>query len=72
MTYRERVKIEHPWAISQTAPGGVILCPDNFGYEMTTACQCGQTVGACNICWGRQAPPRKVKPRRKAHEKANG
>lgn len=72
MTYRERVAIEHPEAISTSAPEGVVGCPYHYGYEtLQTSCRCGQ-VGACTICWGRQAPPRKVKPRRKEHEKANG
>lgn len=76
MTYRERVAIEHPEAIKPIVPGGVIGCPHNYGYETKqtalTACRFGEVGGACAACWGRQAPPRKVKPRRKEHEKANG
>lgn len=76
MTYRERAKIEHPEAISPIVPGGVIGCPHNYGYETPrssqSACRLGEVVGACTVCWGRQAPPRKVKPRRKEHEKTNG
>lgn len=76
MTYRERVAIEHPEAVKPIVPGGVIGCPYNYGYETwqaaKTTCRLGSVVGACTVCWGRQAPPRKVKPRRKEHEKANG
>lgn len=71
MTYRGRVAIEHPEAVNRYAIGGVIGCPSAYNYENERKCSpLGEKE--CANCWNRNAPPRKVKPRRKEHEKANG
>ena len=65
MTYRERVTIEHPEAVSHDWGGGVAGCPRFYGYEDTCPCTAGSQLEECTHCWDREAPPRKVKPRRK-------
>lgn len=66
MTYRERYLWEHPGTkfdfISANCPEPKETeCP--FAYDNDRDCV---------DCWNRVAPPRKVKPRRKEHEKTNG
>ena len=51
MTYREKVAIEHPEAISDAALGGVKDCPLDYGYEGDYDCD-----GDCAECWNREIP----------------
>lgn len=78
MTYKDRIAFEHPEAIYPLAPSGVLGCPHDYGFEDLPSCgmktkppRMTYRRNECAFCWGQEAPPRKVKPRRKEHEKAN-
>lgn len=72
MTFRERIAIEHPEKLMDSAMGGVFSCPFAYNYEGVPSRGCGiLSHEKCKNCWDREAPPRKVKPRRKEHEKAD-
>lgn len=67
MTYIERYLREHP---AHTRGDFVSAhCPDLNEKECPLL---NRPDLDCYDCWDREAPPRKVKPRRKEHEKANG
>ena len=70
MTYRERIAIEHPEEINPYCEGGVRGCPGMVypGAPSSESCPCPYheiTNAGCTACWDRQAPPRKVKVRKK-------
>lgn len=54
MTYREKLKIEHPDAINPESDDGCEGCPHNYGY-----CEFDRDVCAgstCAECWDREIP----------------
>lgn len=61
MTYREKLKLEHPDAVSPAAMGGCIGCPKHYGYgpesSGNTWCHfrrqstAGGDEDACATCW---------------------
>lgn len=53
MTCREKLKIEHPDMISDTAWGGCVSCPSEYGY-LPNPEYCGD--GECFSCWDREIP----------------
>lgn len=53
MTYREKLKMEHPEKVNPGAIGGCLGCPYDYGYEASK--QCEQLRG-CNSCWNRVIP----------------
>ena len=78
MTYRERIAIQHPECVDQRFAGGVNGCPGNYwegeilakfhecgGYKRMTKKDFSGIHDECRACWDREAPPRKVKVRKK-------
>lgn len=65
MTYRDRIAFEHPENLIKTSMGGVFGCPSDYGYELQSYCYGNPNYLKCAECWDREAPPRKVKVRRK-------
>lgn len=57
MTYREKIAIEHPDAIDSKKWGGVIGCPDDYGYQIDPSiCRDWATSlnERCRKCWDRK------------------
>ena len=52
MTCREKLKINHPSAISENAPGGCVGCPYDYGYAGKPY-YCTPPV-TCEKCWDRE------------------
>ena len=52
MTFRAKLKEEHPEKIDERCAGGCIGCPSNYGYEENYDCK-GVT---CKDCWNREMP----------------
>lgn len=54
MTLREKLKKEHPEAISDRFVGGCEGCPDHYGYaKRPTYCNGAENTG-CTECWNRE------------------
>ena len=56
MTCREKLKINHPDAISKNAPGGCVGCPYDYGYAGKPY-YCTPPV-TCEECWDREVEER--------------
>ena len=55
MTYRERLKLEHPEMIRGSYGGGCYGCP--HGYWPDATCGCWEKKGmSCTECWDREIP----------------
>lgn len=55
MTFRERLKAEHPEAVSEYYTGGCARCPQAWGYEVGQPCMNGKTKQiTCRECWDRE------------------
>lgn len=61
MTYREKLRQEHPEYIQATVPGGCVGCPKSYGYTLgDDPCYMDHTDGqvdadsACAVCWDRE------------------
>lgn len=58
MTFREKLKTEHPEKIQDWGEGGCLGCPCSYGYERKEQSPC--TVGLvdcdCSDCWDREIP----------------
>jgi hypothetical protein len=52
MTFRAKLKEEHPEKVDERCAGGCIGCPSNYGYEENYNCN-GVT---CKDCWNREMP----------------
>ena len=57
MTFRAKLKEEHPEKIDERCAGGCIGCPSNYGYEENYNCN-GVT---CKDCWNREMPNTEAK-----------
>lgn len=56
MTYREKLRIEHPDFVGPDFKGGCKGCPDDYMYEYTHACprySNGERM-TCEECWDRE------------------
>ena len=53
MTFREKLKQEHPEQVSDSYIGGVYGCPYTHGYEESWPCD-GTDYKVCRACWDRQ------------------
>lgn len=63
MTCRERLKIEHPDDICESACGGCFGCPDSHGYLPTPSyCTNDDDEYSCTKCWDREIPGTEEKP----------
>lgn len=61
MTCREKLKIERPDCITETATGGCVLCPHSYGYmDRPEWCNSNSSAedmfDACDRCWDREIP----------------
>lgn len=52
MTFKEKLRNEHPEALSGAHAGGCKGCPMDYGYEETTSDICPN----CYACWNREIP----------------
>lgn len=50
MTFKEKLKMEHPEAVTTWARGGCIGCPSTYGYESKDRNRCPQTPE----CWTKE------------------
>lgn len=61
MTFKEKLKMEHPGCISPYHAGGCIGCPASFGYETPEESGCLRQTNdisdeRCTACWNRTIP----------------
>lgn len=57
MTYKERLKIEHPEKVNSMFDGGCCDCPHTYGYEECSSSSCKSNGGkGCEYCWNREIP----------------
>jgi len=61
MTFREKLKQEHPELIGDTYLGGCASCPHRYGYEDDEDSPCRNHtrdggVDSCKACWDREIP----------------
>ena len=57
MTFREKLKKEHPSFVSPDFDGGCVSCPSRYGYEEKPDPKvCGIWYQDCTACWGREIP----------------
>lgn len=59
MTYKEKIKMEHPDKVSPYFPGGVHACPSSYGYAPKSDGLCDSdpykvNAKTCRECWGRE------------------
>ena len=61
MTFKEKLKQEHPNKIDQCFFGGCFACPYDYGYETNEPnfCKKGENELACTKCWNREIPEEK-------------
>lgn len=60
MTFREKIKIEHPEKINSSASGGVLGCPIHYGYEQYKPCSY-ISEEICTDCWDREIEGEELK-----------
>lgn len=63
MTFKERLKIEHPSKVSNIFSGGCDGCPHKYGYESREESHknCNLNDGnGCTYCWNREIPENKI------------
>lgn len=63
MTFKEKLKQEHPVNVGDDFIGGCALCPCNYGYEseIESKKNCRTNNGnGCIYCWNREMPVEKV------------
>lgn len=64
MTFREKLKQEHPKFVGDTYGGGCKGCPKDYGY-IKEACPMKSTNGySCHKCWDREVPEAKQEPKK--------
>lgn len=59
MTYREKLKIEHPECVNERCMGGCTGCPDSYGYaDRPVGCKDRRVCSPdrCSMCWDREIP----------------
>lgn len=62
MTCREKLKIEHPYAINAKYCGGCFDCPVSYGYLGFPGYCCDTSIPLkkrCTMCWDREIPENK-------------
>lgn len=55
MTYREKLKIEHPDMITMESDGGCKGCPEHYGYCSPMSPEECEHI-SCQECWDREIP----------------
>lgn len=60
LTFREKLRQEHPEKLKKTYGGGCYGCPQNYGYEEEDYCpKTAKRVETCTQCWDRAIPEEK-------------
>ena len=55
MTFKEKLKQEHPENVNEKYTGGCFLCPYSYGYETKREENCKRNGGkGCEYCWNRE------------------
>lgn len=54
MTFKEKLKLEHPEKVSSIYMGGCACCPVYYNYETTKPCDTRRI--SCSACWNREIP----------------
>lgn len=52
MTFRERLRKDHPELVNEKFEGGCSGCPNDFDYEGRSECE--RVSGICRVCWDRE------------------
>lgn len=55
MTFREKLKQEHPEKVDVKYCGGCKYCPETYGYEPDRYCGMADEE-KCRVCWDREIP----------------
>lgn len=66
MTFKEKLKLEHPECINPHSAGGCKGCPCTYGYEDASDAHCTRTTRdisdeRCTACWNREIPTKEKK-----------
>ena len=56
MTFKEKLKMEHPDKVAPEYIGGCNECPHNYGYEAYCDRPCRYACFSCEKCWNREIP----------------
>ena len=56
MTFREKLKKEHPDAINAGSWGGCVGCPVSYNYEEKIPSTCYPSNESCTACWDGEMP----------------
>ena len=56
MTFREKLKQEHPECVRPSCMGGCASCPYIYGYEDRNDRPCRSKGYSCTDCWNRTIP----------------
>lgn len=56
LTFREKLKQEHPERVVETCLGGCYGCPSSYGYEAKGCPKKQKKVATCSECWDREIP----------------
>lgn len=69
MTYREKLKLEHPESVRPKWVGGCMGCPGCYwgGAPKQSLGRCSAAPDICRICWDQEAPepPKPTPPKRR-------
>lgn len=71
MTFKEKLKIEHPEHVNNRSVDGCDLCPNDYGYESydDSVKNCLSEGGkGCRYCWNREIPNDTTEPRKEKEE----
>ena len=64
LTFREKLKQEHPQKVDERCGGGCYGCPKDYDY-INEECPLHKTVKTCRECWDREIPEDKPKKEEK-------
>lgn len=64
LTFREKLKQEHPEKLNPKYGGGCHGCPHNYGYEGKESRPCKEHSASCTECWDRAIPEDKAKKKK--------
>lgn len=63
MTFREKLRKEHPGCINEYSLGGCDGCPYEYEYEKKKEEICEVSDEKCRKCWDREAPKEREEPK---------
>lgn len=68
MTFKEKLRMEHPGKVNSRYMGGCACCPVHYNYE--TNKPCNTRMMSCSACWNREIPETES-TKNKGEEKMN-